>query len=196
MWLAACTPGGPGARSVSVRRGRAWARPIPSQLPRRRPPRAGPTGRAAGTAGSTTRPARPACGRGCSSSGGRAREAGPVGSPTPSPGPRAPCSSRPGCPPRSSSNADHGLPPSPGGYGLSRCTTPDEVEKTVSEPDRPNLDDVMDTSESAPRYRQEHAGGYARPNDDALQHRAEQERQMVDGDDADPAGADLHSATD
>jgi hypothetical protein len=73
---------------------------------------------------------------------------------------------------------------------------PDEVEKTVSEPDRPNLDDVMDTSESAPRDRQEHAGGYARPNDDALQHRTEQERQMVDADDADPAGADLHSATD
>ncbi len=66
----------------------------------------------------------------------------------------------------------------------------------MSEPDRPNLDDVMDTSESAPRDRQEHAGGYARPNDDALQHRTEQERQMVDSDDADPAGADTHSATD
>ena len=73
---------------------------------------------------------------------------------------------------------------------------PDEVGKTVSEPDRPNLDDVLDTSESAPRDRQEHAGGYARPSDDALQHRTEQERQMVDSDDADPAGADPHSATD
>ena len=66
----------------------------------------------------------------------------------------------------------------------------------MSEPDRPNLDDVMDTSESAPRDRQEHAGGYARPSDEALQHRTEQERQMVNSDDADPAGADLHSATD
>ena len=66
----------------------------------------------------------------------------------------------------------------------------------MSEPDRPNLDDVMETTESAPRDRQEHAGGYARPNDDELQHRTEQERQMVDADDADPAGPDVHSATD
>ena len=66
----------------------------------------------------------------------------------------------------------------------------------MSEPDRPDLDDVMEATESAPPHRQEHAGGYARPNDEALQHRTEQERQMVDADDADPAGADLHSATD
>jgi hypothetical protein len=70
------------------------------------------------------------------------------------------------------------------------------VERPVSEPDRPNLDDVMATTESAPRDRQEHAKGYARPNDDELQHRTEHERQMVDADDADPAGADTHSATD
>ena len=66
----------------------------------------------------------------------------------------------------------------------------------MSEPDRPNLDDVMTPTESAPRDRQQHAGGYDRPNDDALQHRTEQERQMVDSDDADPAGAEQHSATD
>src|SRR3712207_8057276 len=47
---------------------------------------------------------------------------------------------------------------------------------------RPNLDDVMATTESAPRDRQEHAKGYARPNDDELQHRTEHERQMVDAD--------------
>jgi hypothetical protein len=62
--------------------------------------------------------------------------------------------------------------------------------------DRPTLDDVMDTEESAPRDRQEHAGGYARPNDEALEHRAEHERQAVGSDDASPTGADDHSATD
>ncbi|MGY1709557.1 hypothetical protein ACI8AC_08610 [Geodermatophilus sp. SYSU D00758] len=66
----------------------------------------------------------------------------------------------------------------------------------MSEPDRPTLDDVMDTTESAPRDRQQHAGGYDRPSDDALQHRTEQERQAVGSDDADPAGADEHQATD
>ncbi len=66
----------------------------------------------------------------------------------------------------------------------------------MSEPDRPTLDDVMSTEESAPRDRQQHAGGYDRPNDDALQHRTEQERQMVGSDDADPAGAAEHQATD
>ncbi len=65
----------------------------------------------------------------------------------------------------------------------------------MSEPDRPDLDDVMETTESAPRDRQQHAGGYTR-SDDELQHRTEQERQMVGSDDADPAGADEHSATD
>jgi hypothetical protein len=66
----------------------------------------------------------------------------------------------------------------------------------MSEPDRPTLDDVMEATENAPRDRSQHGGGYDRPNDDALQHRTEQERQAVDSDDADPAGADLHSATD
>ncbi len=76
-----------------------------------------------------------------------------------------------------------------------RRTIPDEVERPVSEPDRPNLDDVMTPTESAPRDRQQHAGGYTR-SDDELQHRTEHERQTVDSDDADPAGADVHSATD
>jgi hypothetical protein len=66
----------------------------------------------------------------------------------------------------------------------------------MTTPDRPTLDDVMDTEESAPRDRAEHAKGYDRPNDDMLQHRTEQERQAVGSDDADPAGAEEHSATD
>ena len=63
-------------------------------------------------------------------------------------------------------------------------------------PDRPTLDDVMDTEESAPHARQEHAKADPRPNDDVLQHRTEQERQAVGSDDADPAGAQPHPATD
>ncbi|MEX5719678.1 hypothetical protein [Geodermatophilus maliterrae] len=63
-------------------------------------------------------------------------------------------------------------------------------------PDRPTLDDVMDTEESAPRDRQEHGKTDPRPNDEALQHRTEQERQAVGSDDADPAGAEFHAATD
>ena len=66
----------------------------------------------------------------------------------------------------------------------------------MTTPDRPTLDDVMDTEESAPRDRSEHAKGYDRPNDDMLQHRTEQERQAVGSDDADPAGAEEHNATD
>ncbi|HEX2075446.1 MAG TPA: hypothetical protein VHF92_16815 [Geodermatophilus sp.] len=62
--------------------------------------------------------------------------------------------------------------------------------------DRPTLDDVMETEESAPRDRQEHGKASPRPNDEALEHRTEQERQMVGSDDADPAGAEIHSATD
>ena len=66
----------------------------------------------------------------------------------------------------------------------------------MSTPDEPTLDDVIDPQESAPRDRSQHAGGYDRPNDDALQHRTEQERQAVGSDDADPAGDQIHSATD
>ena len=62
--------------------------------------------------------------------------------------------------------------------------------------DRPTLDDVMETEESAPRDRSQHAKGYERPDDDVLAHRTEQERQAVGSDDADPAGAEEHSATD
>jgi hypothetical protein len=66
----------------------------------------------------------------------------------------------------------------------------------MSTPDEPTLDDVIETQESAPRDRSQHAGGYDRPNDDALQHRTEQERQAVGSDDADPSGAEEHAATD
>ncbi len=54
----------------------------------------------------------------------------------------------------------------------------------MSTPDEPTLDDVMEPHESAPRDRTQHAGGYDRPNDEALQHRTEQERQAVHSDDA------------
>jgi hypothetical protein len=66
----------------------------------------------------------------------------------------------------------------------------------MTTPDRPTLDDVMEAEESAPHDRSQHAKGYDRPDDDQLQHRTEQERQMVGSDDADPAGAEEHSATD
>ena len=62
--------------------------------------------------------------------------------------------------------------------------------------DRPTLDDVMDTEESAPHDRQQHGKADPRPNDDALQHRTEQERQAVGSDDASPTGAQEHAATD
>jgi hypothetical protein len=61
--------------------------------------------------------------------------------------------------------------------------------------DTPTLDDVMDTEESAPHDRSQHAKGYDRPDDEALQHRTEQERQLVGSDDADPAGDEEHAAT-
>ena len=62
--------------------------------------------------------------------------------------------------------------------------------------DRPTLDDVLQPEESAPRDRQEHGKADPRPNDEALEHRTEQERQAVDSDDASPTGADEHAATD
>jgi hypothetical protein len=65
----------------------------------------------------------------------------------------------------------------------------------MSTPDEPTLDDVMDTQESAPRDRSQHAKGYDRPNDEELQHRTEQERQAVGSDDAEPAGDSVPSAT-
>lgn len=65
----------------------------------------------------------------------------------------------------------------------------------MTTPERPTLDDVMETEESAPADHSQHAKGYDRPNDEALEHRTEQERQMVGSDDANPAGAEDHSAT-
>jgi hypothetical protein len=59
-----------------------------------------------------------------------------------------------------------------------------------------SLDDVMEAEESAPRDHQQHGKADPRPNDEALQHRTEQERQAVGSDDADPAGAEFHAATD
>ena len=58
----------------------------------------------------------------------------------------------------------------------------------------PTLDDVITPEESAPRDRQEHGGASPRPNDEALQHRTEQERQAVRSDDAAPGGAQEHAA--
>ena len=72
----------------------------------------------------------------------------------------------------------------------------DREDASMTQPhDRPTLDDVMATEESAPRDRQEHAKD-PHLSDEALEHRTEQERQAVGSDDANPAGADLHSATD
>ena len=72
----------------------------------------------------------------------------------------------------------------------------DPEDAPMTQPhDRPTLDDVMETEESAPRDRQEHAKD-PHLSDEALEHRTEHERQAVGSDDANPAGADLHSATD
>ncbi len=60
--------------------------------------------------------------------------------------------------------------------------------------DRPTLDDVMDTEEHATRDRTQHAKD-PHPDDEVLEHRTELERQAVDSDDADPACAGEHSAT-
>lgn len=61
--------------------------------------------------------------------------------------------------------------------------------------DEPTLDDVMTPQENAPRDRSEHAKD-PHVDDAVLEHRTEQERQAVGSDDADPAGADEHAATD
>jgi hypothetical protein len=45
--------------------------------------------------------------------------------------------------------------------------------------DQPTLDDVMEPHEQAIRHPREHAKADPRPNDDALEHRAEQEREIV-----------------
>ena len=58
----------------------------------------------------------------------------------------------------------------------------------------PNLDDVITPEESAPRDRHEHGKASPRPNDEALEHSTEQERQAVGSDDAAPGGAEEHAA--
>ena len=70
------------------------------------------------------------------------------------------------------------------------------MAERMTTPDRPTLDDVLEPTESAPPDHSQHGKGYDRPNDDALEHRTEQERQLVGSDDADPSGAEEHSATD
>ena len=56
----------------------------------------------------------------------------------------------------------------------------------MTEPDEPTLDDVMDTTEEAPRDRHEHGGAPARLNDDELAHRTEEERVQAGIDAYDP----------
>ena len=60
---------------------------------------------------------------------------------------------------------------------------------------QPDLDDVMEPTENPTRDRTQHAKD-PHPSDEVLEHRTELERQAVGSDDADPAGAELHSATD
>ena len=61
--------------------------------------------------------------------------------------------------------------------------------------DGPTLDDVMDSEENPTRDRTQHAKD-PHPSDEVLEHRTELERQAVGSDDANPAGADEHPATD
>jgi hypothetical protein len=61
--------------------------------------------------------------------------------------------------------------------------------------DEPTLDDVLTPTESAPRDPAQHAKD-PHLSDEALEHRTEQERQAVGSDDANPAGAEEHAATD
>lgn len=56
----------------------------------------------------------------------------------------------------------------------------------MTEPDEPTLDDVIEPTESAPRDRQEHGKAPAKPNDDELAHRTEQERIAAGLEDYDP----------
>jgi hypothetical protein len=60
--------------------------------------------------------------------------------------------------------------------------------------DEPTLDDVIMPEEPAPRDRAEH-GKDPHLSDEALEHRTELERQAVQSDDANPAGAYEHDAT-
>ncbi|MGX7680240.1 hypothetical protein ACSMXN_15210 [Jatrophihabitans sp. DSM 45814] len=52
--------------------------------------------------------------------------------------------------------------------------------------DEPNLDDVFEPTEFAPRDHHEHGKAPSRPNDDELAHRTEEERVQAGIDDYDP----------
>ncbi len=65
----------------------------------------------------------------------------------------------------------------------------------TSPTDGPTLDGVIAPEENVTRDRTQHAKD-PHPSDEVLEHRTEQERQAVDSDDANPAGAEEHSATD
>ena len=60
--------------------------------------------------------------------------------------------------------------------------------------DEPTLDDVIVPEESVTRDRTQHAKN-PHPSDELLEHRTELERQAVGSDDANPAGAYEHDAT-
>jgi hypothetical protein len=60
--------------------------------------------------------------------------------------------------------------------------------------DEPTLDDVIIPEEPVTRDRTQHAKD-PHASDEVLEHRTELERQAVDSDDADPAGAYEHDAT-
>jgi hypothetical protein len=65
----------------------------------------------------------------------------------------------------------------------------------MTEANEPTLDDVIVPEENVVRDRTQH-GKDPHLSDEVLEHRTEQERQAVGSDDADPAGADEHAATD
>jgi hypothetical protein len=60
--------------------------------------------------------------------------------------------------------------------------------------DEPTLDDVILPEEPVTRDRTQHAKD-PHPSDELLEHRTELERQAVGSDDANPAGAYEHDAT-
>jgi len=70
-----------------------------------------------------------------------------------------------------------------------------EIHSMTSSHDEPTLDDVITPEEHPTRDRTQHAKD-PHASDEVLEHRTEHERQAVGSDDADPAGPDLHPATD
>ena len=69
------------------------------------------------------------------------------------------------------------------------------AEAMTTPDDTPTLDDVITPEETMSPDRTQHAKD-PHPSDEVLEHRTEQERQAVGSDDANPAGADEHAATD